>query len=60
VKQTEGREKEMKLINKLKSFNMLDIVILAMLEMEFTPTEIAKRMNISRQSIYNAQKKDIK
>jgi predicted DNA-binding protein YlxM (UPF0122 family) len=38
---------------------MLDIVILAMLEMEFTPTEIAEKMKTSRQLVYDVKKRSI-
>lgn len=47
----------MDFIDAIKQISLMDIVIIAMLEMGYTPTEIADKADITRQTVYTAKKR---
>lgn len=47
----------MEFLDEVKKIGLFDIIILGMLDMGYTPTEIASKADISRQTIYDIKER---
>jgi predicted DNA-binding protein YlxM (UPF0122 family) len=48
----------MKFLEYVKRLGLLDVVMLSMLDMGYSPTEIASKVGTTRQTIYDAKKRN--
>jgi len=48
----------MEFLKAVKTLGLIDIVVLAMLDMGYTPTEIASKASITRQTVYDTKKRN--